>query len=498
MTLFGRILLAILLMGAGIHSTFACPVQPDIINEFRIDTATPTWKAKIHYTLMSWRNLHTEILYKLYDNAQSESMSKVANSWLLANAHFFVNDKEVHLSFLSGNIVSYSGSYTDDTYIPETLLEMDFDSDMSSDFLASSTIRLEFNKKLFQDITPLIHAYAYTDIQKDGKETNYMVKDNRTYFVYIFGWKEYGFRDSLVEGNPVNTHTLFIEPLLNTTLAPVDASRASHTMDTNNLQKSFSSWFSVWEYLQKFLQGNGSFLFKTLWLLIAVFAGMMHGLLPGHSKSLIGTYVISNSAVRYREVMMLVGSVTFSHTFFIFILAMIILAFQKWLGATVAHISFISSLGYILFGIYFCIKWVQSLKKIKTQTQNSLFERHTISVNDNKHEGCSCHEHTHKKNSGLKWTLLSGLLAGCNPCIDALALFTFAVSIWNGIYAFFIILFFSLGLWMTLGIISLLVKQSQRLLSDKSKALSEKVSANITFLAGILIVIMGFSGIILR
>jgi ABC-type nickel/cobalt efflux system permease component RcnA len=50
------------------------------------------------------------------------------------------------------------------------------------------------------------------------------------------------------------------------------------------------------------------------------------------------------------------------------------------------------------------------------------------------------------KDKTLKGTVLSGLLAGANPCIDALALFIFAITIGNGSYAFAVIIFFSLGL----------------------------------------------------
>lgn len=56
---------------------------------------------------------------------------------------------------------------------------------------------------------------------------------------------------------------------------------------------------------------------------------MLHGLLPGHAKSLIGTYMISTTTIRYRDILILIGSVTFSHTIFIFILATIIIVLEK-------------------------------------------------------------------------------------------------------------------------------------------------------------------------
>jgi hypothetical protein len=123
---------------------------------------------------MSWRNLHKEIQAGIYGDTRisvkPENLSKISEQFLLQNASLFVNDKRVKLTYITGSIISYSGTSTDASYNPEPFIEVEFDSDMSSTFLSSTDIRLEFDKRYFQDITPLIHAYIFSDIQRDGKE----------------------------------------------------------------------------------------------------------------------------------------------------------------------------------------------------------------------------------------------------------------------------------------------------------------------------------------
>jgi hypothetical protein len=56
------------------------------------------------------------------------------------------------------------------SYNPEGLLEMVFETNISTNIQNSSAIRLEFKKDYFREITSLIHAYIYTDIQKYGTQ----------------------------------------------------------------------------------------------------------------------------------------------------------------------------------------------------------------------------------------------------------------------------------------------------------------------------------------
>jgi hypothetical protein len=125
---------------------------------------------------------------------------------------------------------------------------MDFDSDIPLDFTGSTEIRLEFRKDFFKDITTLIHAYIYTNIQKDGEELNtFIVKYDRTYFPYSFHGKTYAFRTDLIESQSKNTFSLFIEALSDKLLPDLEASYDKHRIDDSHesISKSMAKWFSV-------------------------------------------------------------------------------------------------------------------------------------------------------------------------------------------------------------------------------------------------------------
>ena len=91
----------------------------------------------------------------------------------------------------------------------------------------------------------------------------------------------------------------------------------------------------------------------------------------------------------------------------------------------------------------------------------------------NHEKNCSCgckhnHEHNEEKKSWLKRALVAGIIFWCNPCIDALVLFIFSFSIWNVFYASLIVLAFSLGLSLMLGLIAFLVGRWYKFLSSRS------------------------------
>lgn len=67
----------------------------------------------------------------------------------------------------------------------------------------------------------------------------------------------------------------------------------------------------------------------------------------------------------------------------------------------------------------------------------------------------------------MKSTISMGFLAGLNPCVDALVLFIFALSIGNIIFAMIAILAFSLGIGLTLGIIAHTLASGKNFLQKK-------------------------------
>lgn len=85
------------------------------------------------------------------------------------------------------------------------------------------------------------------------------------------------------------------------------------------------------KFLENFFTKEISLTMQILGIILAIIAGGLHGLLPGHSKAILGTYILSAETARKKEIFTLILSTAFSHTIFIFLLAIIILALQKGL-----------------------------------------------------------------------------------------------------------------------------------------------------------------------
>ncbi len=478
----------VLIFLSGIVYSFACAVPPDIIHEFQLDTSGPT--VRIHYSLLGWSNLHPKMLDEITKNTWLDTvdtnLETIARDFLLAGSQLTINQRKINLTYITGSISQNVSSDPDYSYNPKSLIEIEFETDMPYPWVDSTEIRLIFDKTHLYNVSPLIHAYLYSDIQQNDQSQGYIVgNDNKGYFPASQSGHTYGFRNDLTETNTVNTFILYIEPMIDGKLSIEDINPASlSSSPQSSIQWVWKqkSWSVGW-YLEPYIRGDGGLYLQIIWLVIAIFAGMLHGLLPGHAKSLIGTYMISTTTIRYRDILILIGSVTFSHTIFIFILATIIIVLEKWIGAMTAYVTTISAICYIGFGLYFYSRWTASLHHINHPS--SLFTTKSLDPTD-----CDCEPIV--KKSSLKWTTISGILAGANPCIDALALFIFAINIGSARYAFLTIVAFSLGLWLMLAILALVVTKSRVLLERHSQQFAARIIAHITILAGIAIVIMGW------
>jgi hypothetical protein len=120
---------------------------------------------------MAWKSLHTDILDKISKETNilvnSGNLDKIYQKYLLTHSELYINDRPIRLTFLTGTINSFQWNGEMASYNPESFIEMEFEADFSSEITNSTAIRLEFKKNYFRDITSLIHAYVYTDIQKN-------------------------------------------------------------------------------------------------------------------------------------------------------------------------------------------------------------------------------------------------------------------------------------------------------------------------------------------
>lgn len=317
--------------------------------------------------------------------------------------------------------------------------------------------------------------------------------DEKTYDVFTLSGVSWVTRNMLDESEWENVFHLYFGPLTPSYIDPLTSSTFSSTplspkspfqnpiRTTENPDDA--SW-NVGKTLGTFLQEKDNTLMRIAGVLVALILGALHGLLPGHAKTLVGAYIVGSSTKHQKKnILVLISSITASHTAFIVILAGIILLLNKGISATTLLLEHITAIGYILFGAYFIWKGILWYMRIRAAKQRQGLFSNTARALSRDEDCCAV-----PSNNPLKKTLLTGILIGANPCIDALAIFVLALGLADALYATVIVGSFSLGLALMLGIIAYTIATSRKMLSAKYAQKAETLSALVTIVAGICIV----------
>ena len=209
-----------------------------------------------------------------------------------------------------------------------------FATDISVDWDKINTFSLDFQKKPLLDISPLIHPYIATTMQNPQGYQGYVMDANgKIWDLYIHNSQKIVIKSEFTEEAEINHFALafglenenFTNPNDTRTTAP----RASTPDKINNSNAETLDLFQPGQTLKNFLDNNTSFGLKIVGIVVALLAGMAHGLLPGHSKSLLVGYVSNSGRLRKNEIFTIIAGVTSSHTMFIFLLAIVIIVLEK-------------------------------------------------------------------------------------------------------------------------------------------------------------------------
>lgn len=454
-----KIFLFVILIFFSIANTFACSIPPDILNRFYIYEENNSLKIK--YSLYIWEDfkpkLDADFKQKTWKNLNPENINIFIEKFLKENINLTLNEKNIELNFES---VKFFENFSDS----KPYFEIDFSTNFKS-LEEKNFFKIIYEKKNFSNLTSLIHTYFYSEIEENLDFAWYTKIWEDNFDNYYFKWKKYWILAYISEENDKEiVYNLKINDFWKAEKNFSKNNINSQKIDENPLLKAnnnntFESWR---KYFEDFLQRELSIFEIIFWFIFAIIFWALHGLLPGHSKSIIWAYVIDKKS-KNKEIFLLILSITLTHTFFIFLLAFLIQLFHIWVWTSTLYIKYFSSFLYILFGIYFTYFALKNIfKKEKKQTCSC--------------ECCENHEKIEKKSS--KKTFLIWMIFGCNPCLDALVLFIFALSIWNIFFASLIILAFSLWLWLMLGILAIFASKWYNFMSNK-KGQKIKIFLNI-------------------
>jgi ABC-type nickel/cobalt efflux system permease component RcnA len=217
--------------------------------------------------------------------------------------------------------------------------------------------------------------------------------------------------------------------------------------------------------------------------LLVFLAGGLHALAPGHGKSLMAVCLGGKKGSNFGDVLLLSGSITFTHTVVVLLLGFIFLFIDQKhsLAETLPYFEMIGAL----------IVAILALNLIRTGWHNLRYHSRSHDHSDchpylHQHAHPHSHELSNTGGSGSKGLLCAGFAGGIVPCSDAFALLLLLVSAGKDLLGVIFVLVFSAGLAMTMVILGLLLVIGKNSLNLDGK-LGMVVEAYAPMISGILL-----------
>ena len=239
----------------------------------------------------------------------------------------------------------------------------------------------------------------------------------------------------------------------------------------------------------------------VLLFMLALALGALHGLEPGHSKTMMAAYIIASKGT-VNQAILLGISAALSHSVIVWILAALALTYGNALIGEELEPWFMMASGLIVIGIG---SWMM-LQQLRSPAQA---EHHHHHDHDHDHS----HDHHHHEHmppadahtrahaadiaarlssgkTGTWQTILFGLTGGLIPCPAAITVFLLCLHLGQVALGVTLVSAFSLGLAATLVLVGVLAASGLAALRHRSGRF-DAVLAAAPYLSGALICAVG-------
>ena len=206
-------------------------------------------------------------------------------------------------------------------------------------------------------------------------------------------------------------------------------------------------------------------------LVVSFVLGGLHALTPGHGKAVVAAYLVGSKG-RVIDAVFLGVVVTFTHTFSVIALGIIMLVAESYLVPEdiVPWLSLFSGILIAGIGAWLLTKNMKQYYSGGTRSNGHGHDHPHDHDHDQDHDHDHDHGHDHSHSHVLSertgfWGLLSlGISGGIVPCVDALIGLLFAISLNKLVWGLIILSAFSLGLAAVLVAIGVLMVMAKPLI----------------------------------
>ena len=255
------------------------------------------------------------------------------------------------------------------------------------------------------------------------------------------------------------------------------------------------------------------------WMFIpaAIVLGALHGLEPGHSKTMMAAFIVAIRGT-VRQAVLLGVSATVSHTAIIWILAFIGLHYAGHFNVEQTEPYFQLATGIIVIGM---AVWMFVRTRREQQVAEHHHHDHTHSHatefegHDHQHDSAAEYQDEHEREHAEEFQkrfanrhvttgqlILFGLTGGLLPCPSAFAVLLICLQLKQFTLGFAIVLAFSLGLAITLVTVGSLAAISVKHATRRFKGFGEiarkmpYVSSTVMILIGLFVAVQGLKSLL--
>ncbi len=249
-----------------------------------------------------------------------------------------------------------------------------------------------------------------------------------------------------------------------------------------------------------------------LLFILALALGALHGLEPGHSKTMMAAYIIAVHGT-VRQAVLLGLSAAFSHSVIVWILAFAALSYGNELIGEDLEPYFMLASGGLVIGIGAWMLWRSRANARRSAPSHAQDHDHAHDHNhdhDHDHDHPHHHDHDHDHHhdahaqahaaeiqarlaSGRTstWqTILFGLSGGLIPCPAAITVFILCLHLGKFTLGITLVGAFSIGLAATLVAVGVVAALGLNYISRRTTAF-DRFMAAAPYLSGALVIIIG-------
>ncbi|MEM9581679.1 MAG: nickel/cobalt efflux transporter [Pseudomonadota bacterium] len=255
----------------------------------------------------------------------------------------------------------------------------------------------------------------------------------------------------------------------------------------------------------------------------ALLLGALHGLEPGHSKTMMAAYIVAIQGT-VKQAVLLGVSAAFSHSIIVWVLAIAALTWGNELIGEQMEPYFMIVSGILVLGIAAWMLW-QGLRSGREHHHHDHHHEHVGGHSHDGHDHTHHHDHSHDHDAldaphldaharahaadikarlasgkiGTWQTILFGLSGGLIPCPAAITVFILCLHLGKFALGITLVSAFSIGLAVTLVGIGMVAAVGLKVVSSKTSRFERLldaapwISAALIAVVGIIIIWSGYS-----